>query len=70
MATDVSIYLGVKQNDITYDSFLFSMAMYVGIGAVVLITICYWWIWYNSNDYCDSSSKATPEALEELITVD
>jgi hypothetical protein len=45
------------------------MAMYAGIGAVVLITICYWWICYNSNDYCDSSNKATPEALEELITV-
>lgn len=69
IANGASIYLGVKQNDISYYSFLFSMAMYAGIGAVVLITICYWWICYNSNDYSDSSNKATPEDLEELITV-
>jgi len=34
----------------------------VSIGTVVLITICYRWMSYNSNDYCDSSIKATPEA--------
>lgn len=51
IATGISIYLGVEQNDITYetDSFLFSVAMYVGVGAVVLITLCCWWICYNSS---------------------
>ncbi|GFH44282.1 predicted protein [Chaetoceros tenuissimus] len=71
IATGISIYIGVEQNDITYetDSFLFSMAMYVGVGAVVLITLCCWWICYNSNDCCCSNSKVAQEALEELIAI-